>query len=320
MNNAEIVQSLLNDEDIRVKYLNNGIASFNFTNKAFFNSRWNSRTLISRGLFIDINTGEVYARSYDKFFAVDERPETKLKTLVKSLKYPVCCYRKENGFLGILSCHDGEPFFASKSTNQGEFAENFKRIFYKNTSEEGRKYLYNALEQLNASAVFEVIDPINDPHIVEYSEEHVVLLNVIKNDFDYIRFWGLNEFLSKKCGIPYKSLDYVCEDEQTFLDWYQSACKETDVEGYVCEDSNGFMFKIKNDWYKYWKRMRSVVQAIASERHSIEAIKQRYRLNKNDENLFNFMLEYVPEYVDRNLKVPDIITVRNAYYNRESLL
>lgn len=313
------IDSLRANEYVREKDLGNGISSFNFTRKAFFKGIWDEQTIRCRGLFV--KDGEVYARSYDKFFAVDERPETKLKTLAKNLKYPVCCYRKENGFLGILACHDGEPFFASKSTNQGEFAENFKRIFYKNTSENGRKYLYNALEQLNASAVFEVIDPINDPHIVEYNEEHVVLLNVVKNDFNYTIFWDdFNEELSRKCGISYKSLDYVCEDEQTFLDWYKSACKETGVEGYVCEDSSGFMFKIKNDWYKYWKRMRSVVQTIASERHSIEAIKQRYRLNKNDENLFNFMLEYVPEYVDRNLKVPDIITVRNEYYNRNSLL
>jgi tRNA splicing ligase len=166
---------------------------------------------------------------------------------------------------------------------------------------------------------FAVIDPINDPHIVEYKEEHVVLLNVMKNDFNCITFWDFtNEELSKKCGIPCKSLDYICEDEQTFLDWYKTALEEKDIEGYVCEDSNCYMFKVKNDWYKYWKRMRSVVQAIASERHSPEAIKQRYRLTKDDESLFNFMLEYVPVYIDRNLKVPDIITVRNAYYNHNS--
>ena len=80
------------------------------------------------------------------------------------------------------------------------------------------------------------------------------------------------------------------------------------------------MFKVKNNWYKYWKRMRSVIQAIASERHSPEAIKQRYRLTKDDESLFNFMLEYVPVYIDKNLKVPDIITVRNAYYSHNSVL
>ena len=313
------IDDLRANEYVREKDLGDGVSSFNFTRHAFFKGIWDDQTIHARGLFT--KNGEVYARSYDKFFAVDERPETKLKTLAKNLEYPVYCYRKENGFLGILSCHNGEPFFASKTTNQGEFAENFKRIFYKSTSEEGRKYLYDMLEQLNASAVFEVIDPINDPHIVEYKEEHVVLLNVMKNDFNCTPFGdSINEELSRKCGIPCKSLDYICEDEWTFLNWYKSALEEKDIEGYVCEDSNCFMFKVKNNWYKYWKRMRSVVQAIASERHSSEAIKQRYRLNKDDESLFNFMLEYVPVYIDRNLKVPDIITVRNAYYNHNSNL
>lgn len=313
------IDDLRANEYVREKDLGDGISSFNFTRQAFFKGIWDDQTIHARGLFT--KNGEVYARSYDKFFAVDERPETKLKTLAKNLEYPVYCYRKENGFLGILSCHDGKPFFASKTTNQGEFAENFKRIFYKSTSEEGRKYLYDTLEQLNASAVFEVIDPINDPHIVEYKEDHVVLSNVMKNDFNCTTFWDyINEELSRKCGIPCKSLDYICEDEWTFLNWYKSALKEKDIEGYVCEDSNCFMFKVKNNWYKYWKRMRSVIQAIASERHSPEAIKQRYRLNKDDESLFNFMLEYVPVYIDRHLKVPDIITVRNAYYSHNSIL
>lgn len=310
------VDDLRENEYVREKVLENGISSFNFTNKAFWKGIWDDQTIHARGLFV--KDGEVYARSYDKFFAVDERPETKLNTLVETLEYPVYCYRKENGFLGILSCHKGQPFFATKSTNMGEFAENFKRIFYENVEEDKREYLFNILETENCSAVFEVIDPINDPHIVEYNwNPYIVLLDLIKNDFTYQHLdYSYMKEIAVACSIDYKSLKGIILDKEDFNLWYNKALEEKYIEGYVCEDSKGFMFKIKNNWYKYWKRMRSVVQAIASERLSIEDIEKRYRLNENDKDLFDFMLDYVPEYIDKNLRVPDIITVRKKFLNK----
>ena len=70
------VNELRNDNGIKERKLADGISSFNFTSKTFKKKNWNDRTVKARGLFINTNNDEIVARSYDKFFAIGERPET----------------------------------------------------------------------------------------------------------------------------------------------------------------------------------------------------------------------------------------------------
>ncbi len=79
------------------------ISSFNFTREAFYDKKWNEQTTKARGLFINTANGTVVARSYPKFFNVNERAETKFSMLQHKLKFPVTAYVKENGFLGMVS-------------------------------------------------------------------------------------------------------------------------------------------------------------------------------------------------------------------------
>ena len=58
------------------------ISSFNFSASAFFNKIWDEQTVKARGLYINTKTGEVVARSYDKFFNIGERPETQMDCLL----------------------------------------------------------------------------------------------------------------------------------------------------------------------------------------------------------------------------------------------
>ena len=41
------------------------------------------------GLFVDRMTGDVKLRSYNKFFNLNERPETELNNLANTLSFPV---------------------------------------------------------------------------------------------------------------------------------------------------------------------------------------------------------------------------------------
>ena len=61
------------------------------------------RHCLIESLFIDTANGIVVARSYPKFFNVNERPETRFGMLQYKLKFPVTVYVKENGFLGMVS-------------------------------------------------------------------------------------------------------------------------------------------------------------------------------------------------------------------------
>ena len=77
------------------------VSSFNFSREAFYKKHWDEISTKARGLFINTKTNKIVARSYDKFFAVDERNETRISNLQNTLKFPMTAYLKENGFLGM---------------------------------------------------------------------------------------------------------------------------------------------------------------------------------------------------------------------------
>ena len=81
------VDMLRNNPLVREKHLANGISSFNFSNKCFFNQAWDDINVKARGLFVKDNN--VVARSYNKFFNIGERPETEMNSLRENLVFPV---------------------------------------------------------------------------------------------------------------------------------------------------------------------------------------------------------------------------------------
>ena len=100
------------------------ISSFNFTKAAFYDKIWDDQTITARGLYINIPKQKVVARAYNKFFNINERPETKFDMLENRLAFPVTAYVKENGFLGIVSYNeeDDSLFVTTKSSPDGDFA------------------------------------------------------------------------------------------------------------------------------------------------------------------------------------------------------
>ena len=83
---------------------------------------WDEETIRARGLFINTNLNKIVARSYNKFFNIDEMPLTKLGNLELNFEYPVSVYRKYNGYLGLLGYNPetDELMYCSKSTNEAE--------------------------------------------------------------------------------------------------------------------------------------------------------------------------------------------------------
>ena len=314
----QYLDELKNNEYVREKDLDNVIHSFNYSNKAFFEGVWNSTTIKARGLFCDMDTETVVARSFDKFFAIDERPETSMDVLKDTLKFPVAAYRKENGFLGICSYRAGECnnlFLASKSTNQGEYANYFRSIFNDTMPWYMQTQFADMLRSMNCSAVFEVIDPIHDLHIVEYDKPKIVLLALIKNDFNYtsVSYWIVKEIASIY-NLECKELAAIIDSWDKFVKFYEKAKKEPFIEGYVFEDNAGTMLKLKTDWYKYWKRIRSVIQAINKGKAPSE-IRQKYRIISEDNALMDFLYDYVFEAQECGFEdaLKDIPNVRRLF-------
>lgn len=315
------LQELQNSEYVRDKDLGNGIHSYNYTNKAFYNQAWNSVTEKARGFFANPETEQVVARSFDKFFAIDERPETKMDSLRDTLQFPVAVYEKYNGFLGIISYDENSKnklFVASKSTNKGEFATYFRDILDDITDDAWQLTFAGYLKSLNASAVFEVIDPFHNPHIVKYNEPQIVLLALIRNDWTFQKF--SYDIFVKETGrmfnLKIKRCATILHNWDEFVEFLEKAKSEKEIEGYVFEDNADMMLKYKTEWYKFWKRIRTVGHAIWNNKYTRAQIKQKYHIG---DYLLDFLYDYVFDAKQNELDadvMDNIPVIRERYLER----
>lgn len=311
--NKSIIGDLEHSSLIHKKDLGDGIVSYNFSREAFYSQKWNKLTTTARGLFVDTKTNKVVARSYPKFFEAEQHPSTQWRNLEKNLKFPVTAYLKENGFLGIVSVWNDQLFVASKSTNQGDYALNFQRIL--NTQINCDK-LKEYLKANNCSAIFECIDPFKDPHIIEYTKEKVVLLDIVQNDFtDTFKSYDEVFNVAKEIGCKPKEMCKIFntfEELKSFVEAFDKDDKN-EIEGFVFVDQNNFMLKYKTSFYKFWKEMRKMKEYInkGSNKEYCStkiSLPGQYKLMHN---LFSFMTNIKQGGID--LDTLSIIDIRNMY-------
>lgn len=262
----EIIDSLNKSKLIKKKLLNGGIVSYNFNRDVFYNRKWNELTCTARGLFVDLKTQKVIARSYNKFFLWGERKETESAALKQNLNFPVKAYKKENGFLALISYNwnNDTLLVCSKSTNDGDYVGYINQQLAKKTEEEMAK-LKEYLKVSGTTLVFECVDIVNDPHIIKYNESGLYLLDEIKNSFifektTYDKLQNIAKNLNFKC----KQLEYTFNtwDELYAFKKQQGSSYDIRHEGWVFEDVKGFMVKYKTRYYKFWKMMRAVKENI----------------------------------------------------------
>lgn len=272
---SDIIIALRANKYIKEKNFGN-ISSFNFTSKAFYDKVWNEQTTKARGLYLDTIKGKVVARAYEKFFNINERPETKFDMLQNRLQFPVTAYVKENGYLGIVSYdeYNDSLFIASKSTIDSQFAEWLKEAIYEQITPENREKMKQFAKDNNVSFVFENVDMKNDPHIIEYSESKLYLLDIVYNQMDFAKYdYETMCDIAHQFGLTPKEKALEIANWQDFYDWYYAVLEEDyeyngrKIEGFVIEDSVGYMTKLKLAYYNFWKFMRAV---------SHEAIKNGY--------------------------------------------
>ena len=304
-------KALNENKHIIKKELKNNVVSYNFSRDAFDKGIWNNIITKARGLFINKKTQNVVARSYDKFFNLFENDETSYISLKNNLSFPVNVYLKENGFLGMVSWDkdNDELFIASKSTNEGPFADLVRKHF---NDLENKDKIIKWLKENDYTLIFEVIDKYEDPHIIEYDESKMVLLDIVKNwlfKYENLKYeelvtlsqeWHLN--LKKSLGTieNWNDLRRKLDEEQTN--------DKKHIEGYVFVDQNNFMFKFKTPFYKFWKYMRSIKDAIVKDRN----IRQTF-INKLETDVILFMKNMDKE----KLNNMSIIDVRNEFYKEK---
>ena len=277
LNVSDFVETARNSKFIVEKKFEDNISSFNFTREAFEKGKWNNLTVTARGLYIDTEKNSIIIRGYSKFWNVNEREETSLPFLRKNLKFPVKAYLKENGFLGLLSVKDDDFILSTKSRLNGIHKEWFEDIFYKTISSEGGLNLFNFLKENNATALFEVIDIENDPHIISYESNKIVLLDIVKNSLKFEKVLSYKELKKKSLEefhLNCKELIYEFNNFEELLDFYNDSQKESwnfngdYIEGVVFEDSCGYMTKLKTGYYQEWKHLRSISEEVFNKGYS----------------------------------------------------
>lgn len=243
------------------------IFSLNFSRNVFFDKAWDDVVVKARGLFLDDETSVIAARGYDKFFNIGELPSTQIEALADSFHYPVQLYMKENGFLGNLGYDERRDtlMIASKSTSDGDFAGWFRDILADTLTEQSCERLRRYLRDTESSMTFEVNDPVNDPHIIEYDNPHIVLLDVVRRSTDFRKAsYDVVREVGDFFGLEVKQKAMRFESKIQLLAWYRKVENDMShqfkgkfIEGYVFEDASGFMTKWKSPYYKFWKQMRS---------------------------------------------------------------
>lgn len=263
---GDTIMQLRNSRFVAEKQYGN-ISSFNFTRTAFEDRVWNDLTIRARGLYINIPKQKVVARAYDKFFRVNERPETKMDILRYKLQFPVTAYVKENGFLGLVSYNEetDDLFITTKSSPDGECAMWLKNLLTATLSSAQLDRLRVLTKELDSTFVFECVDMIHDPHIIEYPESKLFLLDIVKNDMKFQKqpYETIVQYAAE-LGLTSKEKALVIESWQDFFDWYYKVMDEDylyngrHIEGFVVEDAAGYMIKLKLAYYNFWKFMRGI--------------------------------------------------------------
>lgn len=301
------------------------ISSFNFSREAFCDNKWTDATIKSRGLFINTETNKVVARGYEKFFRINQRPETTLEALKESLVFPVTGYKKYDGFLGILGYDEETDDFviASKSTTELDFAGYFKKIFNDTFCEYKQKKLKKYLKDNNLGMVFEVIDPKNDRHIIEYNETKIILLDILDRNIEFKKLpYPEVQRIAEEYGIMCKERLVVLNNFNEFEDLFNRLTSVDYtfngeyIEGFVFEDANGFMVKGKTGYHDYWHYLRAVASSVIKN----GAIRKTEGVPEDVLAFAKWVLNYSEELIDTNqLKIPNkeydtnIIVLRREY-------
>ena len=318
---ADVIISLRANRYIQEKKFGN-ISSFNFTSKAFYDKIWDEQTTKARGLYLDTFKGKVAARAYDKFFNINERPETKFDMLQHKLQFPVTAYVKENGYLGIVSYdeYNDDLFIASKSTIDSQFAQWLKEAVYNQITEENREKMKQYAKDNNVSFVFENVDMKNDPHIIEYPESKLYLLDIVYNQMDFAKYdYETMCDIAHQLGLTPKEKAFEIANWQDFYDWYYDILEEDyeyngrKIEGFVIEDSVGYMTKLKLAYYNFWKFMR----AISHEAIRNGYIKKTSALTTPIANEYYAWVRKLHDVDDIDSIPKDICTLRRLFFKEK---
>lgn len=302
---------IVNDKGSAVKLDLNGVetTSIRFSRKYLMNYGTRVKGAI-RGLFIGSNN-KILVRGYDKFYNHDEYED--IETLESEFNFPITAYKKENGFLGLVSYSNvvGGFIYATKSlaitdnsqeTEDNHYSMLLRKMFKESFNTKQQKLIKEFLLMNKSTLTFEVISS-KDKHITLETMDKLVILDSIKNTIRYetLPYSKLLKF-TDKLGllgtVHVKSKSLELKTIEDFKQYVLSDKKNMRLrtEGEVFSDVKGKVFKYKTLHYLYWKEVRN----------TLNRVKRRKQTS-------DYMITYMNNFLDWH-------NLRDTGYNSESYI
>ena len=203
------------------------IAIYNYSRKVQYEGLWDEITKICRGLVLD-NDGNVVAKSFTKFFNIEENKHTPTQHFTVQ--------EKMDGSLGILFWYEGKWVFASRGSFTSDQAIKGREIL-------DSKYNVHPIPK-GYTTLVEIIYK-NNRVVCDYGdEESLVVLSMINTSSGKELDYSSLKMICDETNMPLvKQYDGI-EDYKTLKSTIKS-----NQEGYVIKFSNGDMCKIKGEEY-----------------------------------------------------------------------
>lgn len=228
--------------------------------------------------------------------------------LKELMSFPAIGYSKLNGYLGMVSLNKftNELYITSKSNVKGIYAEMIKGLIHQLDATK-LMYLKNYLKKNDVTLTFEVIKVKEDPHIIEYEKDKLVLLSIVDNNvvFNERPYEEVVE-LGNKLGLEVTEPLVVLNSWEEFKVFYKKSLSENvfdleeeHIEGYVIKCSNGFFVKLKMPYYSYWKSMRGNI-----EKYKKGNEKVLVNLNKEEQEIVKYGAE---KFKDTEVNIIDLL-------------
>jgi len=204
------------------------LSIFKYTDQCMFEDGWNPISRICRGLIMDTSTGDIIARSFPKFFNLNEMPET----MVENLPNEKCeIFDKKDGSMSELYWWDNKWRVATPGSMDSPQANEAMKIL--------EQYDLSHIPK-NVTPVTEIIYEANRIVCDYGNERSLVLLAVFNRDGSE---WSREEVkrLGHLCHMPVISESAQLDPTNpTFYD---------NQEGYVIRFASGLRVKIKSPIY-----------------------------------------------------------------------
>jgi len=142
-----------------------GLVMLHYADECAYEKKWGTFSRMSRGLIVDLKNRKILAHPFDKFFNLDEMPETKYDVLTTK------------GSFEVSEKLDGSMLTLFQDPNTGDFHMTTKGSF---DSEHGiyatsimPKHLKDATLVRDHTLVFELISP-KFPNVINYTKKEYI--------------------------------------------------------------------------------------------------------------------------------------------------